>query len=71
VSTIRLLTAAPEKSGDDRLPLEELEARLAGADSAWVDMLNPGEPEREFLLETLGFHPLAVEDCFDDAVTRA
>lgn len=71
MSTIRLLTAAPEKAGDDRLPLEELEARLEGADSAWVDMFDPGEPEREFLLKTLGFHPLAVDDCFADAVTRA
>jgi magnesium transporter len=29
----------------------------------WIDVVNPGDREAAFLRDTLGFHPLAVEDC--------
>lgn len=29
----------------------------------WIDIVRPGQEEAVFLRETLGFHPLAVEDC--------
>jgi len=29
----------------------------------WMDVLNPGPAQAEFLRDEIGFHPLAVEDC--------
>ncbi|OIR12567.1 MAG: magnesium and cobalt transport protein CorA [Marine Group III euryarchaeote CG-Bathy2] len=71
MSTIRLLTAASGKAGEQTLPLDELGTELEGVQSGWLDILQPGDDAKEFLLETMGFHPLAVEDCFADPVDRA
>lgn len=38
-------------------------------EGGWLDILNPGEEEKNFLLKC-GFHPLSVEDCFSEPVTR-
>ena len=35
----------------------------AGDEVVWIDVVSPGEPEAVFLRDTLGLHPLAVEDC--------
>jgi magnesium transporter len=46
--------------------LDAAAALIRDADSeglVWVDVVNPGEPEGAYLRESLGFHPLAVEDC--------
>jgi len=71
VSTIRLLTASTGKAGEKTLQIEELAKSLKGINSGWLDILNPGEAEKQFMLDDLGFHPLAVEDCFADPVDRA
>ena len=71
MSTIRLLTAASGKAGEQTLPLDELATELEGVQSGWLDIMQPGDAEKGFLLDTMGFHPLAVEDCFADPVDRA
>ena len=69
--TIRLLTASTGKSGEKTLQIEQLAESLKGISSGWLDILNPGEAEKQFMLDELHFHPLAVEDCFADPVDRA
>jgi len=71
VSTIRLLTASTGKAGEKTLQIEQLAKSLQSINSGWLDILNPGEAEKQFMLDELGFHPLAVEDCFADPVDRA
>lgn len=71
MSTIRLLTAASGKAGEQTLSLDELGGELEGVQSGWLDIMEPGDDTKEYLLETMGFHPLAVEDCFADPVDRA
>ena len=71
MSTIRLLTASTGKAGEKTLQIEELAKSLKGINSGWLDILNPGEAEKQFMLDDLSFHPLAVEDCFADPVDRA
>jgi len=71
VSTIRLLTSSTDKSGEKTIRTDELASALKNINSGWLDILNPGEAEKQFMLENLNFHPLAVEDCFADPVDRA
>ncbi len=71
MSTIRLLTASTGKAGEKTLQIEQLAKSLQSINSGWLDILNPGEAEKQFMLDELGFHPLAVEDCFADPVDRA
>ena len=71
MSTIRILTASTGKAGEKTLQTEDLATALAKIKSGWLDILNPGEAEKKFMLEKLNFHPLAVEDCFADPVDRA
>ena len=71
MSTIRLLTASTGKAGEKTLQTEDLATVLPNIKSGWLDILNPGEAEKKFMLEKLNFHPLAVEDCFADPVDRA
>lgn len=71
MSTIRILTASTGKAGEKTLQTEDLATALANIKSGWLDILNPGEAEKKFMLEKLNFHPLAVEDCFADPVDRA
>ena len=71
MSTIRLLTSSTDKSGEKTIRTDELASALKNINSGWLDILNPGEAEKQFMLENLNFHPLAVEDCFADPVDRA
>ncbi len=71
MSTIRILTASTGKAGEKTLKTGELGEALTNVKSGWLDILNPGEVEKDFMLENLKFHPLAVEDCFADPVDRA
>ena len=71
MSTIRILTASTGKAGEKTLQTKDLVTALANIKSGWLDILNPGEAEKKFMLEKLNFHPLAVEDCFADPVDRA
>jgi len=66
-----LLTASTGKSGEKTIKTENLEEALTNINSGWLDILNPGEAEKQFMLNNLHFHPLAVEDCFADPVDRA
>jgi len=66
-----LLTSSTDKSGEKTIRTDELASALKNINSGWLDILNPGEAEKQFMLENLNFHPLAVEDCFADPVDRA
>ena len=46
--------------------LEEGLAHLPGNGYLWVDAVQPEREEFEKIAGTLGLHPLAVEDCFND-----
>jgi magnesium transporter len=68
----RLAAAGPEPAADREPaaePDEEVVEPGASADGVdsrpvvWIDVVNPGDDEAAFLRESLGFHPLAVEDC--------
>ena len=54
MSSIRLLTAASGKAGEQKLTLDDLAAELEGVQSGWLDIMQPGDAEKEFLLETMG-----------------
>ncbi len=49
------------------LTFDEASARIT--EGGWLDLYEPGEEGRRFLLNC-GFHHLAVEDCFSEAATR-
>ena len=81
--TIRVYTSASAGEGGNLVDLDQLEQMVRGLRNAWIDMMfdvvgseGPAaeemfSEERNFLLETMGFHPLAVEDCFVEQVSRA
>lgn len=71
---VGLRAYAERASGVHGIPTPEaaelLRQALAGTTSdgpthplVWLDVLNPGDEEAALLRETIGFHPLAVEDC--------
>lgn len=47
-----------------------MSAMTAGSGLAWLDMRDPGDAERKWLLAQ-GFHEMAVEDCFKEPVPKA
>ena len=60
------------RSHEDSVPQSNLTLEQAEnliENGGWLDIKNPGDQERSFLL-SCGFHPLAVEDCFSEPVTR-
>jgi magnesium transporter len=51
------------------MQIDSLEAALAAVKKSgyiWLDYCAPQKVDLEVLVEPLGLHPLAVEDCFDD-----
>jgi len=71
MATLRIFNNEVASAGGQILQLEEVEGYLTQSDNVWLDILSPGEDEKEFLLDKMGFHPLAVEDCFSDPVVNA
>lgn len=51
--------------------LSELPSLMQEHKSGWIDIFQPDEePTRNFLLDTMGFHHLAVDDCFEEPASR-
>jgi magnesium transporter len=67
--TLRL-SGENAKTGED-IVVSDLSAALDGGEGlAWVDIFQPGDDERKWLLGQ-GFHEMAVEDCFKEPVPKA
>lgn len=58
---IRVVAAAPGAPSREE-SAERIRALAASPDYVWVDLQNPTPEEVRGIAETLGFHPLAVED---------
>jgi magnesium transporter len=66
-----LQTAASGKISTEDMSLDEVLNSIQGEGLAWLDILKPDKNVRKFLLETMDFAELAVEDVFGPANTTA
>ncbi len=71
MAELRLQTAASGRISTEGLTLDGVLEAIEGEGLAWLDILRPDEEVRTFLLETMDFEELAVEDVFGDANTTA
>ena len=71
MAELRLQTAASGRISTEGLTLDGVLEAIEGDGLAWLDILRPDEEVRTFLLETMDFEELAVEDVFGDANTTA
>lgn len=68
--TTRILALLPGEATPKTVGLEALPALLADpAAIVWVDLLDPGEPERKLLEDVFKLHPTSIEDMLADAPT--
>lgn len=68
--TTRILALGPDDTTPRTATLDQLPGLLADPTSiVWVDLLDPGEPERKLLEEVFRLHPTSVEDMLADAPT--
>lgn len=66
----RILALRPGDATPATVPLDDLPALLADpAAIVWVDLLDPGEPERKLLEDVFKLHPTSIEDMLADAPT--
>ena len=71
MATITLRVSGDRAKHGEELAVADLSAALDAAEGlAWVDMRNPDEDERKWLLAQ-GYHEMAVEDCFKEPVSKA
>ena len=66
-----LQTAASGKIPTENMTLNGVLDSIQGEGLAWLDILKPNKKVRKFLLETMDFAELAVEDVFGPADTTA
>lgn len=66
-----LQTAASGKIPTENMTLDGVLDSIQGEGLAWLDILKPNKKVRKFLLETMDFAELAVEDVFGPADTTA
>ncbi|MDG1537596.1 MAG: magnesium transporter CorA family protein [Candidatus Poseidoniaceae archaeon] len=71
MAELRLQTAASGRISTEDLTLDGVLKVIEGEGLAWLDILRPDKEVRTFLLETMDFEELAVEDAFGDADTTA
>jgi magnesium transporter len=68
--TTRILALGPDDQAPRPAALDALPTLLADPNTlVWVDLLDPGEPERKLLEEVFRLHPTSVEDMLADAPT--
>lgn len=68
--TTRILALHPGESMPATVGLDALPALLANPDAiVWLDLLEPGEPERKMLEDVFKLHPMSIEDMLADAPT--
>lgn len=66
-----LQTTASGKIPTENMTLDGVLDSIQGEGLAWLDILKPNKKVRKFLLETMDFAELAVEDVFGPADTTA
>ena len=62
MAELRLQTSAGGRLSKEAFSLASLRQSIAGQGLAWLDIVNPDEEIRNFLLDDCGFDELAVED---------
>jgi magnesium/cobalt transport protein CorA len=62
MAELRLQTSAGGRLSKEAFSLASLHQSVAGQGLAWLDIVNPDEEIRDFLLDDCGFDELAVED---------
>jgi magnesium transporter len=68
--TTRILALRTGESTPTTVELDALPALLADPTAiVWVDLLDPGEPERKMLEDVFKLHPMSIEDMLADAPT--
>ncbi len=66
----RIIAIRPGDASPSPAELDALPALLADPDTVvWVDLLDPGEPERKLLEDVFKLHPTSIEDMLADAQT--
>lgn len=66
----RIIAIRPGDASPAVAELDALPALLADPDAiVWVDLLDPGEPERKLLEDVFKLHPTSIEDMLADAPT--
>jgi magnesium transporter len=71
MAELRLQTVASDRTRGGETTLDAALKAIEGQGLTWLDVLHPDEEVRAFLLETMDFAELAVEDAFGDADTTA
>lgn len=71
MAELRLQTAASGRIPRDSFTLDGVLGAIEGEGLAWLDILRPDDQVRAFLLETMDFAELSVEDVFGPADTTA
>ena len=68
--TLRLFSLGPNDDALRTPSIADIPALLADpATILWIDMDQPGEPEKRLLLDTFKLHPVVVDDMIADATT--
>jgi magnesium transporter len=62
----RFFGIAPQKGIKEAATLSEALRMREGAGFIWLDYTDPGSADLAPLVEQLGLHPLAIEDCLDE-----
>ena len=71
MATITLRVSGDRAKHSEELAVTDLSAALDGAEGlAWVDIRNPAQEERDWLLSR-DYNEMAVEDCFKEPVPKA
>jgi len=71
MATVTLHTTSKGLVPTEGRSLEELLATVGSDDVAWMDIVGPNEAVKSFLLDTMAFDELAVEDVFGIATTAS
>ncbi len=66
MSVGRFFCLAPEKELEIVEALPEALSLRQGSTFIWIDFTDPGAEDLNALIEPLGLHPLAIEDCLDE-----
>lgn len=64
--TSRFFSLRPHRPMEAVNTLPEALQKRAGSGFIWLDYMDPSEEELAALIEPLGLHPLAIEDCLDE-----
>ena len=55
-----------EANGPREATADELAGLIAGSDTFWVDMIGPTDEDKQAMREVFGFHPLTIQQTFNE-----